>query len=136
MAKGGNEMDKKIMIVDDELDILDSLKLVFEREDYDVVTVDSGKKCLKELEKGFKGVILMDIMMPNLDGWDTIKEIVSQGLIRNVEIEIITGKGTRDHQKMGGFGSYIYDYLAKPLNVKELVESVKKCSAYLHARTN
>ncbi len=81
-------MDKKIMIVDDEPDILDSLKLVFEREDYDVITVDSGKKCLKELEKGFKGVILMDIMMPNLDGWDTIKEIVSQGLIRNVEIEI------------------------------------------------
>jgi len=129
-------MDKKIMIVDDELDILDSLKLVFEREDYDVVAVDSGEKCLKELEKGFKGVILMDIMMPNLDGWDTIKEIIGQGYLKNVEIEIITGKGTRDHQKMDGLGPYIYDYLAKPLDVKELVESVNKCLAYLYARTN
>jgi len=136
VAKGGNEMDKKIMVVDDEPDVLDSLKLVFERESYDVITADSGKKCLKELEKGFKGVILMDIMMPNLDGWDTIKEIIGQGYLKNVEIEIITGKGTRDHQKMGGLGPYIYDYLAKPLNIKELIESVKNCSAYLYARTN
>lgn len=129
-------MDKKIMVVDDERDILESLKIVFEREDFDVITVDSGKKCLKELEKGFKGVILMDIMMPNLDGWETIKEIISRGLIKNVEIEIITGKGTRDHQKMGGFGSYVYDYLAKPLNVNELVKSVNQCLEYLYARTN
>lgn len=129
-------MDKKIMVVDDEHDVLKSLKIVFERENFDVITVDSGKKCLKELEKGFKGVILMDIMMPNLDGWDTIKEIISRGLIKNVEIEIITGKGTRDHQKMGGFGSYIYDYLAKPLNVKQLVKSVEQCLEYLYARTN
>ena len=129
-------MNKKIMVVDDEPDILSSLRAIFERQSYEVITVESGAECLEELEKGFKGVILMDIMMPEMDGWDTIKEIVNRGLMKDITIEIITGKGTRDHQKMSGLGSYIYDYLTKPLNMEELISSVNKCSMYLSARDN
>ena len=127
-------MNKKIMIVDDEPDILISLRTVFERQSYEVVTVKSGTECLERLEKGFKGVILMDIMMPNMDGWDTIKEIVDKGLMKNIAIEIITGKGTKDHQKMGGLESYVHDYFAKPFDTKKLVSSVNKCNMYLSSR--
>lgn len=123
----GHIMKKKIMVVDDEPDILNSLKIVFERYDFDVITADNGKKCLKEIEKGFKGVVLIDLMMPELDGWETINEIVKRGLINNVEIAIITGKGTRDFQKMSLLGSYVYDYLAKPLDIDKLIASVEKC---------
>lgn len=129
-------MNKKIMVVDDEPDILISLRAIFERQSYEVITVESGAECLEELEKGFKGVILMDIMMPEMDGWDTIKEIVNRGLMKDITIEIITGKGTRDHQKMSGLESYIYDYLTKPLNMEELISSVNKCSMYLSAGNN
>ena len=124
-------MRKKIMIVDDEPDILDSLRIVLEHHDFEVIAVDNGKKCLKEIEKGFKGVVLIDLMMPELDGWDTINEIVKRGLINNVEIAIITGKGTRDFQKMSLLGSYVYDYLAKPLNIDKLIASVEKCNKNL-----
>jgi DNA-binding NtrC family response regulator len=120
-------MNKTIMVVDDEPDILNSLKIVFKRHDFEVITVDNGKKCLKEIEKGFKGVVLIDLMMPELDGWDTINEIVKRGLIKNVEIAIITGKGTKDFQKMSLLGSYVYDYLAKPLDIDKLIASVEKC---------
>jgi len=129
-------MNKKIMVVDDEPDILTSLKTIFERQNYEVITVENGVKCIETLEKGFKGVVLMDIMMPEMDGWDTIKEIVNRGLMKDITIEIITGKGTRDHQKMSGLESYIYDYLTKPLNMEELISSVNKCSMYLSARNN
>ena len=84
----GHIMKKRIMVVDDEPDILNSLKIVFKRHDFEVITVDNGKKCLKEIEKGFRGVVLIDLMMPELDGWDTINEIVKRGLINNVEIAI------------------------------------------------
>jgi len=124
-------MRKKIMIVDDEPDILDSLRIVLEHHDFEVIAVDNGKKCLKEIEKGFRGVVLIDLMMPELDGWDTINEIVKRGLINNVEIAIITGKGTRDFQKMSLLGSYVYDYLAKPLNIDKLIASVEKCNKNL-----
>ena len=121
-------MIKKVMIVDDEPDILISLKTVFERQNYEVVTVSNGAECLDEIEKGFKGVILMDLMMPVMDGWTTINEIVKRGYTKDVMISIITGKGTKDYQKMGMLGSFIFDYLTKPLDVNQLISSVEKSS--------
>jgi CheY-like chemotaxis protein len=129
-------MNNKIMVVDDETDILASIRALFEKQNYEVTTVESGEECIQELEKGFKGVILMDIMMPNMDGWDTIKKIVNRGLIKNVAINILTGKGTKDHQKLGELGSYVYDYLTKPIDINQLIDSVKKCGIYLNARNN
>lgn len=129
-------MNNKIMVVDDETDILASIRALFEKQNYEVTTVESGEECIQELEKGFKGVILMDIMMSNMDGWDTIKKIVNRGLIKNVAINIITGKGTKDHQKLGELGSYVYDYLTKPIDINQLIDSVKKCGIYLAARNN
>lgn len=127
-------MYKKVMIVDDEQDILTSLKTVFQNQDYDVITVDNGFDCISEIEKGFRGIILMDIMMPEIDGWQTIREIVERGLIKNVAIGIITGKGTKDHHIMNGLGCFIYDYFSKPLDIKELIKSVERCNEFLSAR--
>ncbi|MBN2066649.1 MAG: response regulator [Candidatus Thermoplasmatota archaeon] len=127
-------MNKRIMIVDDEPDVLFALRTIFERKNFDVITVKNGFECLNELEKGFKGVILMDIMMPDMDGWDTIKTIVQRGLMKGVAIEIITGKGTKDHEKMAGLESYIRDYLAKPLDTEQLLASVDECNRYLDGK--
>lgn len=124
------------MIVDDEPDVLNSLKTILEHQNYYVITVTNGYECLKQLEKGFKGIILMDLMMPEMDGWETINQIVKRGYIKNVAISIITGKGTKDFQKMSLLGSYIYDYLAKPLNVDQLISSVERCNRYFYSKNN
>ena len=122
-------MEKRIMVVDDDPDILISIRKIFELEGFEVFTVDSGLDCIKEIEKGFKGVVLMDIMMPFMDGWDTIEEIKNKGLHENVIINIFTAKGTIDHQKMRGLESYIYDYIAKPFDIGELIKNVRKMVA-------
>ena len=127
-------MDKKIMIVDDEQDVLFSLKTIFENQNFDVITVTSGKECINEIEKGFKGIVLMDLMMPEMDGWTTIYEIVKRGLNKKVAISVITGKGTKDYQKMNILGSYIFDYLVKPLDINQLISSVEKCNKYFYSR--
>ena len=128
IVKAEDKMEKRVMLVDDEADVLSSLKTVFERHKYDVITVTNGVECLKEIEKGFKGIVLIDLMMPGMDGWETIQEIVNRGLSKNVAIAVITGKGTKDFQKMGLLGSYIFDYLAKPLDITQLISSVEKCN--------
>ena len=125
-------MDKKIMIVDDEPDILLSLKTVLEHQNYEVITVDNGDDCIQQIQDGFKGIVLIDLMMPKKDGWDTIKEIINKDLINNVAINIITGKGTKNYQKLGNFGSYIYDYLSKPIDIKQLISSIDKCYRYMN----
>jgi len=122
-------MEKRIMIVDDDPDILIAFRRIFEHEGYEVYTVDSGIDCIKEIEKGFKGVVLMDIMMPFMDGWDTIEEIEKRGLINNVVISIITAKGTPDKEKMKGLQSHIFDYITKPIDIDKLISNVKQMFA-------
>jgi len=119
-------MKKRIMIVDDDPDILISIRKIFEKEGYEVFTVDSGKDCIHEVENGFKGPILMDIMMPFMDGWDTIEELSKRGLSKNVVISILTAKGTRDHDKIGGLQNQIFDYITKPFSIPDLIKNVRK----------
>ncbi len=119
-------MKKRIMVVDDDPDILITIRRIFEKEGFEVYAVDSGMDCIKEIERGFKGPILMDIMMPFMDGWDTIEEIKNKGLSKNVIISILTAKGTRDHEKIKGLQNQIHDYIAKPFNIRELISNVRK----------
>jgi len=118
-------MEKRIMVVDDDPDILISIRRIFEKEGFEVFTVDSGLDCIKELERGFKGIVLMDIMMPFMDGWDTIEEIKKKGLNKDIIINIFTAKGSPDREKMKGLEADIYDYIAKPYDVKELIQNVR-----------
>jgi DNA-binding response OmpR family regulator len=127
-------MKKNIMIVDDELDILVSLKTVLEKRDFEVTMVANGRDCLKEIENGYKGVVLIDLMMPDMDGWDTINEIVNSGHIKDVAISVITGKGTKDFQKMSMLGSYIMDYLTKPVDINVLIKSLERSIKYLNSK--
>ena len=117
-------MDRKIMIVDDDSDILVTLRTLFERQQFEVLTVDSGSDCIKELEQGFKGIVLIDLMMPFMDGWDTIKEIVKRGLNKDIIVSIITAKGSPSSEKMKGLESYIYDYIPKPFNLEKLIAEI------------
>ena len=114
------------MIVDDDPDLLICLRMIFEHEDYEVLTVDSGKDCLKELERGFHGIVLMDLMMPFMDGWKTLDEIVHRGFDKSIILSIITASGNADTEKLRQFGPYIHDYIAKPFDVKKLVSKMKK----------
>lgn len=117
-------MNKKIMIVDDDPDILVSLRTIFEHQKFEVLAVDSGNDCIEELEKGFKGIILMDLIMPFMDGWDTLRQIIDRGLNEDVLIFIITAIGSPDSEKMKGLESHIYDYIPKPFDLRKLITEV------------
>ncbi len=119
-------MKKKILIVDDDSDILVFLRTFFEKKGFEVLTVDTGFDCIKELECGFNGIVLMDLMMPFMDGWDTIKEIVKKGLSKNVTISIITACESTNSSKMKDIEPYIYTFNSKPFDLKKLVDDFKK----------
>jgi DNA-binding response OmpR family regulator len=127
-------MKKKVLIVDDEPDVVDSLKVILKKNRYKVETASNGDECIKKLEEGFKGVVLLDLLMPEKDGWETLKEIVDKGYIKNVAIEVISALGQRENKRMTSLEPYIYDYLTKPLDISEFVSSVKRCNEFLFAR--
>jgi CheY-like chemotaxis protein len=117
-------MKNRIMIVDDNEYVRASVEIICESEQLDLVAAASGEECLAHLESGFKGVILMDVMMPELDGWDTIKEIVDRELYEGNLIVMLTGMGEPD-AKMDGLQEYVTEYMTKPFGPDHLVESLQ-----------
>lgn len=127
-------MDMKVMIVDDNEYVRESVEILFQTEGGRVATSEGGKECIEHLEAGFRGVILMDVMMPHMDGWDTIREIVSRGLYDGNIILMLTAKREPD-EKMEEIQSYVTDYLTKPFKPSELLEMVKYYASLLKGET-
>jgi CheY-like chemotaxis protein len=121
-----------ILIVDDEPSIIETVSLTLKHAGYHATGVLSGEACLEALQNGFKGVILMDISMPDMDGWTTIDRIVSAGLIQGNIICMLTGITAPD-PRADKLESYVMDYLAKPFTPEELFAMVESAAQYLES---
>jgi DNA-binding response OmpR family regulator len=117
---------KDILAVDDDKDILQSIKDIFEYQGHEVFTTNNAIECIDKLKKGFQGILLIDLIMPSIDGWDIIREIVDRGFEKNIDIIVVTGVGTSYPNKMKGLEPYVYDYISKPFDINKLVESIRK----------
>jgi len=116
---------KNIMIVDDDPDIVLSLQELFEREGFQVTTAENGRTCLVELEKGFQGIIILDLMMPIMDGIETIKKMTIDGFTDENTIIVLTAKRIQG-EEFNEIYPYIADYITKPFDISTLLNTVKK----------
>jgi len=118
-------MNKKIMVVDDNPDILLSIMPLLEKEGYGITCANNGKECLEILEKGVKpDLILLDIMMPEMNGWDVFFKIKEKSGCKQIPIVFLTCKTDGYSQ---GFGKFSADgYITKPFEINEFKEKIKK----------
>ena len=123
-------MKKKIMVVDDDPAVLKTITKLLERLNFPVVSADSGSACIELCEAGFTGLVLMDVMMPGMDGWETIQELVDRNLIDNTLICMLTGEETPS-PKMDRLKEYVVDYITKPFDVRQLTSIIKDSTEYL-----
>lgn len=121
MAEAENK--GSVMIVDDDAHVRIAVRTILSEAGFTVVYADSGPACLEVLRKGFSGVILLDIMMPDMDGWDTIAAILKENLFKNIVITMLTAKSVPD-TKMIGLQEWVLDYLTKPFESEDLIEKV------------
>lgn len=112
-------MKQKILIVDDEQDLCDILLLNLSVAGYDAVAVNSGEEALQQLRETAYDLVLLDVMMPGLSGFD-----VAERLQGRVPIIFLTALGTEDCV-LQGFRLGADDYIAKPFSVKQVVARVK-----------
>jgi len=117
-------MSNRIMIVDDEEMNREAAGIFFQSIGMEILTAASGEECLGHLKSGFRGVILMDVMMPGIDGWDTIRRIVEHDLYEGNIIVMLTALDAPDG-KMEGLQEYVTDYLTKPFDTNELMDSIQ-----------
>jgi DNA-binding response OmpR family regulator len=118
-------MMSTIMVVDDEKDILFVLDKMLKKEGYEVILVESGEAALEMLKDTKPDLILLDVMMPGLDGWETGAKIKSGEDTKNITIAMLTAK-TSDDDKIKSLEDSLADWhISKPLDRAKLIDTVK-----------
>jgi len=120
-------MDKnsiKILLVDDEPDILEIVGYNLSSEGYKVITAENGKEAVKKAKKEKPQLIILDVMMPEMDGIEACEQIRLIPELKNVIITFLTARG-EDYSQLAGFDAGADDYITKPIKPKVLVSKVK-----------
>lgn len=121
-------MKEKILIVDDEPNIVMSLEYAFKKKDFQVFIARDGSEALEILKKNIPDIVLLDIMMPNVDGYQTLKHIKNTASLDATKVVFLTAKNkVSDIEKGMKLGAD--KYLLKPFSVKKIVSEIMELMA-------
>lgn len=116
--------NRTVLIVDDEEDILEFLEYNLKKENFDVHTASSGKKAIEIAQKFKPDLIMLDVMMPEMDGIETCKELRNIPGLQNTLIAFLTARN-EDYSQIAGFDAGADDYISKPIKPRVLVSRIK-----------
>ncbi len=114
----------KILIVDDEADIIEFIGYNLSKEGFTVYSAENGIEAIKQTEKHKPQLILMDVMMPKMDGLEACIKIKENPKFKNTIIAFLTARG-EDYSQIAGFDAGADDYITKPIRPKVLVSRIK-----------
>lgn len=114
----------KILVVDDEPDILEFLSYNLEKEGFEVETAENGKIALEKAKKSQPDIILLDVMMPEMDGIEACRSLREMPQFENTIIAFLTAR-TEDYSQIAGFETGADDYISKPIKPRVLVSRLK-----------
>ena len=116
---------KKILIVDDEPNIVMTLEYTFKKSNYEVFIARDGQEALDILKTNFPNVIILDIMMPMVDGFATLEQIRKDANLQHTKVMFLSAKNKEsDIEKGLALGADAY--MTKPFSIKKVVEKVEK----------
>ena len=116
--------DITILLVDDEQDILEIVSYNLEQEGYKVITASNGSEAIVKAKKNIPHLIIMDVMMPEMDGMEACEHIRKNPELRNTIITFLTAR-SEEYSQVAGFEAGADDYITKPIKPKLLVSKVK-----------
>ncbi len=115
---------KKVLVVDDELDTLELIKLVLESGGFKTILASNGMEALAKVKESKPDLVLLDIMMPDMDGWEVFRKI--KEIDSKLPIAILTAKAQNIDRLLGLHVLKAEDYITKPFGKNELIDKVKK----------
>ncbi len=117
-------MKKKILVVDDEDDILNFLELVLTEKGYDVVTASGGQEALTRAQLERPDLVLLDIMMPQMDGWEVLKLLRVDEETAEIPVAMLSAR-TEARDRVQGLQEGAIDYICKPFSLSELLGKIE-----------
>ncbi len=123
-------MKKKILVVDDEDDILHFLELVLREKGYEVATASGGHEALTRAQLERPQLILLDIMMPQMDGWEVLKLLRVDDDTAQIPVAMLSAR-TEAKDRVQGLQEGAVDYICKPFSLQELLGKIEAIFAQM-----
>jgi DNA-binding response OmpR family regulator len=121
-----NKSTKHILCIEDEPEMIDLIRLILGRRGYDVSGAAGGKAGLLAVRENLPDLVLLDLMMPDMDGWEVYQQMKANESTRHIPVIVVTARAQSIDKVLGLHIAKVDDYIAKPFSPQELLNSVEK----------
>jgi DNA-binding response OmpR family regulator len=118
------ETVRRAVYIEDEPEMIDLVRLILARKRYDVIGANGGRAGLDTVRKILPDVVLLDLMMPDMDGWEVYHQLKADEATRDIPVIIITAKAQNIDKVLALHIAKVDDYIPKPFTPQELVDSL------------
>lgn len=120
---------RRVVYIEDEQEMIDLVRLILSRKGIEVIGASGGLNGLEEVRRTRPDLVLLDLMMPDMDGWDVYQQMKSEPALRDIPVIVVTAKAESIDKVLGLHIARVDDYIAKPFSPRDLVASVEKVLA-------
>jgi DNA-binding response OmpR family regulator len=121
-----NKDIKFILCIEDEPEMIDLIRLILERRGFNVQGAAGGLEGIKKVRELHPDLVLLDLMMPDMDGWEVYQQMKAEETTRDIPVIVVTAKAQSIDKVLGLHIAKVDDYIAKPFSPQELLASVEK----------
>ena len=123
------EQARRLVYIEDEEEMIDLVRLILVRRGFSVIGANGGREGLELVRKETPDLVLLDLMMPDMDGWDVYQQLKADETTRDIPVIVITAKAQNIDKVLGLTIAKVEDYISKPFSPQELMDSVEKVLA-------
>lgn len=123
MTKANN---KKIVCIEDEPEMIDLIRIILKRAGFDIIGAVGGEEGLKAIRAHKPDLVLLDLMMPDIDGWEVYRQMKAEESLKDIPVIVVTAKGHSIDRVLGLHIAEVDGYIVKPFNADELLSNVNK----------
>jgi two-component system response regulator VicR len=116
---------KRVVYIEDEAEMIDLVRLILNRRGYQVIGAHGGREGLEIVQKELPDLVLLDLMMPDMDGWDVYQQMKAEQRTHDIPVVVVTAKAQNIDKVLGLHIAKVDDYISKPFSPGELIDSVE-----------
>ena len=117
---------KRVVCIEDEPEMIDLVRLILGRKGFEVIGANGGVEGLEAVRRERPDLVLLDLMMPDMDGWEVYQQIKADEELRHIPVVVVTAKAQSIDKVLGLHIAKVDDYITKPFGPQELLESITK----------
>jgi DNA-binding response OmpR family regulator len=117
---------KRVVCIEDEPEMIDLVRLILGRKGFSVIGANGGIEGLETVQRERPDLVLLDLMMPDMDGWEVYQQMKADDDLRDIPVVVVTAKAQSIDKVLGLHIAKVDDYITKPFGPQELLESVEK----------